>query len=630
MNTTIMTREEAIEVYHVLLNQKIKEAFEVFAPELKESEDEIHREWILEYLYDGLRKSDEQFKGQFKSAIAWLEKQSKEDERYKDLEELLAADDIYQMSMNDKMVNEAKVRAVNALSELCIGRLLGFEKQGEQKPKDKSKFKENEDERIRKDLIKYLEDDRDCQPCQDVSFYDSSIAWLEKQKEQRDYRKLYEDIAQSEWFKKAYVGKSLGEEFEQKEQKLNHDKEKLIKHCIGLILTDATEERFKNYGLTLKDCLTWLSVQEEQKSVILKPHKGDDTNPYDMGASEAQDYAISRGFGIPLIDGEVYVDERHLMQTIGNILRWADEHPKEQKPSINIIQLKSLMHQYLQEAANEKDDSDIEADTDKWARKILRYDFEQKPILEIFGFKVGDAVRLKDGDGRKHIIKSFKEVEGIHGPNFYQVEFEDNSARDGIYPGKEYPNGYYTQMEKLEKEQKPITINQDEKEFLADEITAFLCNYDKEFDGEDPVPSEVAEHFYLLGKQAQEQKPAEWSEEDRRKLNRIYDILGYAADDKGFLTSKRIIGDKEAIELQDFLKFLRPSWKPSEEQKPETKLTRWVARDENGEICAFEDYPEKDSEMWIGSNSMLLDRKSFPDLKWEDEPVEVEVTITKK
>ena len=38
-------------------------------------EDEKHRKWILEYLYDGLQKSDEQFKGQFKCAIAWLEKQ---------------------------------------------------------------------------------------------------------------------------------------------------------------------------------------------------------------------------------------------------------------------------------------------------------------------------------------------------------------------------------------------------------------------------------------------------------------------------------------------------------------------------------------------------------------------------
>ena len=44
-------------------------------PELIESEDEQHRKFILEYLYDGLRKSDEQFKGQFKAAIAWLEKQ---------------------------------------------------------------------------------------------------------------------------------------------------------------------------------------------------------------------------------------------------------------------------------------------------------------------------------------------------------------------------------------------------------------------------------------------------------------------------------------------------------------------------------------------------------------------------
>jgi len=58
-----------------------------FFPELKESDDEQHRKWILEYLYDGLRKSDEQFKWQFKCAIGWLEKQgekpawSEEDEK---------------------------------------------------------------------------------------------------------------------------------------------------------------------------------------------------------------------------------------------------------------------------------------------------------------------------------------------------------------------------------------------------------------------------------------------------------------------------------------------------------------------------------------------------------------------
>ena len=59
----------------------------------------------------------------------------------------------------------------------------------------------------------------------------------------------------------------------QKEQKLNPDKEKLIKHCIGLILTDATDKRFKDYSLTLKDCLTWLGRQTEQKPAEFTHHE---------------------------------------------------------------------------------------------------------------------------------------------------------------------------------------------------------------------------------------------------------------------------------------------------------------------------------------------------------------------
>lgn len=87
----------------------------------------------------------------------------------------------------------------------------------------------------------------------------------------------------------------------------------------------------------------------------------------------------------------------------------------------------------------------------------------------------------------------------------------------------------------------------------------------------------------------------------------------------------------KAFKENDWAKIIRYVKKYHQsEQKPEVKLTRWVARDENGEIYAYEDYPEKDSEMWIGSNSMLLDRKSFPDLKWENEPMEVEVTIKRK
>lgn len=105
-------------------------------PELKESEDERIRKALIGYV--------ESIKSPYwegiliKDILAWLEKQGgkESDPRYENLEELLAADNIYQMSMNDEMVNEAKEKAVNALSGMCIGRLLGLEKQGEQKPFD--------------------------------------------------------------------------------------------------------------------------------------------------------------------------------------------------------------------------------------------------------------------------------------------------------------------------------------------------------------------------------------------------------------------------------------------------------------------------------------------------------------
>ncbi len=104
-----------------------------------------------------------------------------------------------------------------------------------------------------------------------------------------------------------------------------------------------------------------------------------------------------------------------------------------------------------------------------------------------------------------------------------------------------------------------------------------------------------------------EQKPAEWSEEDKRKLNRIYEILGYAADDKGFLTSKRIIGDKEAIELQDFLKSLRPSWKPSEEQEVdlEKETKSWILNE-----CGPSDFSPF-ADHWCADDIMATARHFF-------------------
>jgi len=46
---------------------------------------------------------------------------------------------------------------------------------------------------------------------------------------------------------------------------------------------------------------------------------------------------------------------------------------------------------------------------------------------QVLGFKVGDRVRLKDGDGREHVIKEFELVHGLRS-DFYFVHFHDNAA----------------------------------------------------------------------------------------------------------------------------------------------------------------------------------------------------------
>ena len=68
-------------------------------------------------------------------------------------------------------------------------------------------LKESEDERIRKNIISWLKNaEGQTIP---INEYNSAIAWLEKQGKPKDYHKLYNEIAKSDWFKKAYVGKSL-------------------------------------------------------------------------------------------------------------------------------------------------------------------------------------------------------------------------------------------------------------------------------------------------------------------------------------------------------------------------------------------------------------------------------------
>ena len=50
-------------------------------------------------------------------------------------------------------------------------------------------------------------------------------------------------------------------------------------------------------------------------------------NNYNMTFEESQDYISRRGFDIPWNDCDVFVDEREIDRTVGNVLKWADENP---------------------------------------------------------------------------------------------------------------------------------------------------------------------------------------------------------------------------------------------------------------------------------------------------------------
>ena len=78
----------------------------------------------------------------------------------------------------------------------------------------------------------------------------------------------------------------------------------------------------------------------------------------------------------------------------------------------------------------------------------------------------------------------------------------------------------------------------------------YICNHIGKFSSE-MVPLSEQSSYELI-----EHNPA-WSKDVERKLNRLYSIIGQAADTHAFSTTCRLIGDKEAIELQEFLKDIK-------------------------------------------------------------------------
>ena len=304
-------------------------------------------------------------------------------------------------------------------------------------------LKESEDERIRKWIKKEIEDKYVVEGIVNNKLADEAFGWLEKQKhlyETTKDRFYSEGFEEGQLYERQKESLHISETCKENANSFT-DEDERIRTALCDIVRDMPymETELRAHGLTVEQALAYLEKQKDASKAIeaveridkyIKYVRAHTSNAHDMDDSNP-----NKGY---------YSGVDDTLSNIAGILNgvYSEEKQKEQKPSTEETELNSIA--FLEQMGY-----------------TCIPPKEQKPILEVFGFKVGDAVRLKDGDGRKHIIKSFEEVEGLHGPNFYHVEFEDNSARTGIYPGEEYPNGYYTQMEKFKEEQKPAKIDED-------------------------------------------------------------------------------------------------------------------------------------------------------------------------
>ena len=388
-------------------------------------------------------------------------------------------------------------------------------------------FKESEDERIRKFICAIIDN---LEPKDFVGVKKMNVlAWLEKQGGHKPSDKVEPKFKVWDWINGYYTSYKV--------LAVNNDGY-VVEDVDGNIMNILFENERFHHLWTIQDAkdgdvLTCDSKKHGQEIGIVKKYVG----KYGGCDKCFETYCFVDW------DGNFRVGEHMGSQNI---------HPatKEQR---------DLLFSKMHEAGYEWD-----------AEKKKLKKIEQKPITEIFGFKVGDTVRLKDGDGRKHTIKSFEKIEGVHGPGFYHVTFEDNSASDGIYPDEKYPNGYYTQMEKIKDEQKPewnkkpcLTCQEYDKGYKQGYTEGCTAGYNKAVkeaeqksaenlskeeyvkkfkalcdNHEIKIPNRTHEIYHLchdlpkLSIDSSEQKPTEWVQNDEKEpmeimyAGKVYKVHG--------------------------------------------------------------------------------------------------------
>ena len=186
-------------------------------------------------------------------------------------------------------------------------------------------------------------------------------------------------------------------------------------------------------------------LQKEQKPAeqMVKPHNPDGSNPYDMPFEQAQTYINKRGLDLPWNDDDIYIDCFHLTQTLGNVLRWADEHPIEPKLWWN-LENNPYTTKWTKEMIDEK------------FKELVEEYHEQKPVtLKIESNKWYVCIKDFYAGGKKHCSKGDL-VQAKSG--MYMMGLDEENAAKYFFPVNYEPKPAEWSKEDENKRQRIIKV----------------------------------------------------------------------------------------------------------------------------------------------------------------------------
>lgn len=154
--------------------------------------------------------------------------------------------------------------------------------------------------------------------------------YTEGQKEKKNYRKLYEDIAKSEWFKKSYENKSLGDDDEQKPAEWKQENNKELTDFENAMMHIGCSFFGKNAGLDPNDTIAIKEQANMLLTLIQTPVKWSEEEYRMLDSIEKVIYScIENKFGGYQVD--YLKDLAFFIHTIQckNHIEWSEEDEKK-------------------------------------------------------------------------------------------------------------------------------------------------------------------------------------------------------------------------------------------------------------------------------------------------------------